>query len=405
MKILVLNAGSSSLKYQLIDMENEKVLAKGNCDRIGIDNSFCKHKNGDKPQVELKREFKNHKDAIKMILELLVDKDNGWGCIDSMEEISAVGHRVVASGEYFKEPTLVTDESLERMKLTFELGPLHNPHAYTGVVACREVMPGTPMVLVFDTSFHLTMPEEAYMYNIKYEDYVDYHVRRYGAHGTSHKYVSGAAAEYLGKDIKDLNIITCHLGNGSSISAVKGGKCVDTSMGFTPLAGVCMGTRSGDIDASAVEFLAKKKNMDIYEITYYLNHDCGLKGLSGGYSDFRDLTANRAEGGEKGKRADLALKKFAYDCRKYVGAYMAVLGKVDCIVFTAGISEWNGFIINDILEGLEVYGIEVDKAKNTDSCPVPVKDITGPNGKVKILVIPTNEELVIARETRDVVSK
>ena len=383
MKILVLNAGSSSLKYQLIDMENEKVLAKGNCDRIGIDNPFCKHKCGDKEQVVISdREIKNHKDAIKIILELLVDKDQG--CISSMEEIGAVGHRVVASGEYFKEPTLVTDESLERLKLTFELGPLHNPHAYTGVVACREVMPNTPMVLVFDTSFHLTMPEEAYMYNIKYEDYTK---------------------ETAGADIKDLNIITCHLGNGSSISAVKGGKCVDTSMGFTPLAGVCMGTRSGDIDASAVEFLAKKKNMDIYEITYYLNHDCGLKGLSGGYSDFRDLTANVKEGGEKGKRSELALKKFAYDCRKYVGAYMAVLGRVDCIVFTAGISEWNGFIINDILEGLDVYGIEVDKAKNTDSCPVPVKDITGPNGKVKILVIPTNEELVIARETRDVVTK
>ncbi len=403
MKVLVLNAGSSSLKYQLIDMENESVLAKGNCDRIGIDGSFCKHKKGDNDNIIIEKELKNHKDAIEVILSLLVDKENG--VIASMDEISAVGHRVVASGEYFTEPTLVTDESLERMKKTFELGPLHNPHAYTGVIACREVMPNVPMVLVFDTTFHLTMPEKAYMYNIKYEDYEDFHVRRYGAHGTSHKFVSGKAAEYLGKDIKDLNIITCHLGNGSSISAVKGGICQDTSMGFTPLAGVCMGTRSGDIDASAVEFLAKKKGMDIYEITYYLNHDCGLKGLSGGYSDFRDLRSQVEKGGEEGRRAQLALDKFAYDCKKYVGAYMAVLGRVDCIVFTAGISEWNGFIINDILDGMENYGIVVDKEKNTDSCSTPVKDITGADSKVKILVIPTNEELVIARETKDVVSR
>lgn len=403
MKILVMNAGSSSLKYQLIDMENESVIAKGNADRIGIDKSFVKHKSADKEQIIIEKDLPSHKEAIETILSLLVDKDNG--CISSMEEISAVGHRVVASGEYFKAPTLVTEESLERLKLTFELGPLHNPAAYTGVTACLQVMPNTPMVLVFDTTFHLTMPEKAYMYNIKYEDYTDFHVRRYGAHGTSHKFVSGKAAEYLGKDIKDLNIITCHLGNGSSISAVKGGECVDTSMGFTPLAGVCMGTRAGDIDASAVQFLAHKKGYDIDDILKYLNKESGLKGLSGGYSDFRDLTANVAEGGVKGARAKLALEKFAYDCRKYVGAYMAVLGKVDCIVFTAGISEWNGFIINDILEGLEVYGIEVDKEKNTDSCPVPVKDITGPNGKIRILVIPTNEELVIARETKDVISK
>ncbi|MCQ2495393.1 MAG: acetate kinase [Lachnospiraceae bacterium] len=403
MKVLVMNAGSSSLKYQLIDMDNESVLAKGNADRIGIDKSFVKHKAGEKAQVVIEKDLPSHKEAIEVILSLLVDAENG--CIKSMEEIGAVGHRVVASGEYFKEPTLVTDESLERMKKTFELAPLHNPAAYTGVMACLAVMPNTPSVLVFDTAFHLTMPEKAYMYNIKYEDYVEYGVRRYGAHGTSHRFVSGKAAEYLGKDPSEVNIITCHLGNGSSISAVKGGKCVDTSMGFTPLAGVCMGTRSGDIDASAVEFLATKKGMDIHQILTYLNKESGLKGLSGGYSDFRDLTANVAEGGVKGARAQLALDIFAYNCKKYVGSYMAVLGKVDAIVFTAGISEWNGFIINNILEGLDVYGIEVDKEKNTDSCPVPVKDITGPNGKVKVLVIPTNEELVIARDTKAVVEK
>lgn len=403
MKILVLNAGSSSLKYQLIDMENESVLAKGNADRIGISGSFVKHKKGEGENVIINKELASHKDAIEVIMSLLVDPVQG--CVKSMDEIAAVGHRVVASGEYFKEPTLVTEESLERLKLTFELGPLHNPHAYTGVMACREVMPNTPMVLVFDTTFHLTMPEKAYMYNIKYEDYEEFHVRRYGAHGTSHKFVSGKAAEYLGKDIKDLNIITCHLGNGSSISAVKGGVCQDTSMGFTPLAGVCMGTRAGDIDASAVEFLANKKGFDIHQILNYLNKESGLKGLSGGYSDFRDLRENVEKGGELGRRAQLALDKFAYDCKKYVGAYMAVLGRVDCIVFTAGISEWNGFIINEICEGLENYGIVVDKEKNTDSCSVPVKDITAADSKVKLLVIPTNEELVIARETRDVISK
>ncbi|MBR6293075.1 MAG: acetate kinase [Lachnospiraceae bacterium] len=402
MKILVLNAGSSSLKYQLIDMESEKVLAKGNADRIGIEGSFCKHKKDGGEEIVKSVILKDHKDAIEVIMSLLVDAEQG--CIKSMDEIGAVGHRVVASGEYFKEPTLVTEESIERLKKTFPLGPLHNPAAYTGVMACREVMPSTPMVLVFDTSFHLTMPEVAYLYNIKYEDYKQYSVRRYGAHGTSHKFVSGKAAEYLGDDPKDRNIITCHLGNGSSISAVKGGKCVDTSMGFTPLAGVCMGTRSGDIDASAVQFLANQKGMDINQILTYLNKESGLKGLSGGFSDFRDLRENVEKGGETGRRAQLALDKFAYDCKKYVGAYMAVLGRVDCIVFTAGISEWNGFIINQILEGLEPYGISVDKEKNTDSCKVPVKDITGKDSKVKILVIPTNEELVIARETKEVVT-
>lgn len=403
MKVLVLNAGSSSLKYQLIDMENESVLAKGNADRIGINDSFVKHSKGGETWKLTERELTTHKDAIEVIMATLTDPV--MGCIKSMDEIGAVGHRVVASGEYFTGPTLVTDESLETMKKTFELGPLHNPHAYTGVIACREVMPNTPMVLVFDTSFHLTMPEKAYLYAIDYEDYKEYHVRRYGAHGTSHKFVSGKAAEYLGKDIKDLNIITCHLGNGSSISAVKGGVCVDTSMGFTPLAGVCMGTRSGDIDPSAVEFLAKKKNMDIYEATWYLNKKCGLQGISGVSSDFRDLSAAVEKGGEEGRRAQLAFDIFAYDVKKYIGAYMAVLGRVDCIVFTAGISEWNGFIINNILEGLDSYGIVVDKEKNTDSCPVPVKDITAADSKVKLLVIPTNEELVIARETKSVVEK
>lgn len=398
MKILVLNAGSSSLKYQMIDMTNESVLAKGNCDRIGLEGSFCKHKKGDCENVVINKELKNHKDAIELLMQMLVDKEHG--VISSMDEIAAVGHRVVASGEYFKEPTLVTEESLERLKKTFELGPLHNPHAYTGVVACREVMPNVPMVLVFDTTFHLTMPPKAYLYPIDYNDYEQYHVRKYGAHGTSHKFVSQKAAEYLGRDIKDMKIITCHLGNGSSISAVDGGVCVDTSMGFTPLAGVCMGTRSGDIDASAVEFLAKKKGMDISEILRYLNRECGLKGVSGVSSDFRDLREAVDQGNE---RAQLALDVFAYTCKKYVGSYMAVLGGVDCIVFTAGISEWNGFILNEICDGLEAFGIVIDKEKNTDSCTVPVKDITAAESKVKLLVIPTNEELVIARETKEVV--
>ena len=287
MKILVVNAGSSSLKYQLIDMQTEAVLAKGGCERIGISGSVLKAKGNGKERV-YEKDMPNHKVAIELVLNAL--RDEGIGVIKSMDEIDAVGHRVVASGEYFKKTTLVTPEVLKTLEeKTFELAPLHNPAAATGVRACMEVMPKTPMALVFDTSFHSTMPEKAYLYGIDYDDYKKYGVRKYGAHGTSHKFVSAEAAKYLGKKPEQLKIVTCHLGNGSSISAVDGGKCVDTSMGFTPLAGVLMGTRSGDIDASAVEFLAKKKGLSHSEAVTYLNKKCGVAGISGVSSDFRDL--------------------------------------------------------------------------------------------------------------------
>lgn len=393
MKILVINAGSSSLKYQLIDMQTEKVVAKGGCERIGIPGSVLKAKgNGNEKTYE--KDMPNHKVAIELVLHAL--KDEGIGVIKSMDEIGAVGHRIVASGEYFKKTTLVTPEVLKTLEdKTFELAPLHNPAAATGLRACIEVMPQTPMALVFDTSFHATMPEKAYLYGIAYEDYKEYGVRRYGAHGTSHKFVSAEAAKYLGKKPEQLKIVTCHLGNGSSISAVDGGKCVDTSMGFTPLAGVMMGTRSGDIDASAVEFLARKKGLNHSEAVTYLNKKCGVAGISGVSSDFRDLD----EGAKNGnKRCALALDMFNYQTKKFVGAYAAAMGGLDCIVFTAGIGENSPNVREGVLEGLEFLGVKFDKnenAKRTDG----IHEISTKDSKVKVLVIPTNEELVIARET------
>lgn len=394
MKVLVINAGSSSLKYQLIDMETEKVLAKGGCERIGISGSILKAKGNGGERV-YKQKMPNHKIAIELVLEALTD--DGIGVINSMEEIGAVGHRIVASGEFFKKTTLVTDEVLKTLEeKTFELAPLHNPGAATAIKACIEVMPKTPMALVFDTSFHQTMPEKAYLYGIDYNDYKEYGVRKYGAHGTSHKFVAAEAAKYLGKKPEELKIVTCHLGNGSSISAVDGGKCVDTSMGFTPLAGVMMGTRSGDIDASAVEFLARKKGLSHAEVVTYLNKKCGVAGISGVSSDFRDLIAGAKKGND---RCALALDMFAYQTKKFVGAYAAAMGGLDCIVFTAGIGENTPTVREDVCTGLEFLGVKfnarANKAKNDGS----IREISKSNSKVKVLIIPTNEELVIARET------
>lgn len=393
MKILVINAGSSSLKYQLINIETEEVLAKGNVERIGIKGGLLTHKAGGKTYV-IEKEIKDHTEAIQLVLNELIDGEAG--VIKSMDEIDAVGHRVVASGEAFKKTTLVDDEVMKTMDEIAELAPLHNPAAIKGVNACRAVMPGKKMALVFDTSFHQTMPDYAYLYAIDYDDYKTYQVRKYGAHGTSHKYVSQMAAEYLKKDPKDLKIITCHLGNGSSISAVKGGKCIDTSMGFTPLAGVPMGTRSGDIDAAAVEFLCKKKGMDIHEALTYLNKKCGMLGVSGVSSDYRDLTAAAKEGNY---RAQLALNMFAYDCKKYIGSYMAALGGLDVIVFTAGVGENTVSVRAAILSDLQAFGIELDEKKNDFKNDGTIREISKDGAKVKVLVIPTNEELVIARET------
>lgn len=396
MKILVINAGSSSLKYQLIDMETEGVLAKGGCERIGIPGSVLKAKGNGKEKV-YNQDMPNHKVAIELVLDALTDSE--IGVIRSMEEIGAVGHRIVASGEYFKKTTLVTPEVLKTLEeKTFELAPLHNPSAATAIRACIEVMPNTPMALVFDSSFHATMPEKAYLYGIDYDDYKKYGVRKYGAHGTSHKFVSQEAAKYLGKKPEELKIVTCHLGNGSSITAVDGGKCIDTSMGFTPLAGVLMGTRSGDIDASAVEFLARKKGMTHAEIVTYLNKKCGVAGISGVSSDFRDLIAGAEQGNA---RCQLALDMFSYQTKRFVGAYAAAMGGLDCIVFTAGIGENTPVVREGVCEGLEFLGVKMDKAKNEGKNDGSIRDISAADSRVKILVIPTNEELVIARETAE----
>lgn len=393
MKVLVINSGSSSLKYQLIDMETEEVIAKGTCERIGIEGSKLTHKAKGKEQV-IKQEMPDHTVAVSLVLNALTDKE--FGVISSMADIDAVGHRAVASGEVFKKPTLVTDESIAKMEELCDLAPLHNPAAIVGVKACRAAMPNTPMAFVFDTSFHFTMPDYAYMYAIAYEDYEKYSIRRYGFHGTSHKFVSQEAAKYLHKKPEDLKIVTCHLGNGSSITAVNGGKSVDTSMGFTPLAGVPMGTRSGDIDPAAIEYLAKKEGMDISQAMTYLNKKCGVAGISGVSSDFRDLTAARDQGNE---RAKLALNMFTYQCKKYVGAYAAAMNGVDCIVFTAGVGENTPCVRAAICENMQYLGLEIDAEKNEARCNGGVLDITGKNSKVKVLVIPTNEEVVIARET------
>lgn len=393
MKVLVINSGSSSLKYQLIDMESESVIAKGTCERIGIDGSKLTHKAKGEEFI-FEQDMPNHTVAVALVLNALTDAKTG--VIASMDEIDAVGHRAVASGEVFKKPTLVSDDVMEKMEELCDLAPLHNPAAIIGVKACRDAMPGKPMALVFDTSFHFTMPEYAYMYAIDYEDYEKYSIRRYGFHGTSHKFVSQEAAKYLGKKPEDLKIITCHLGNGSSITAVDGGKSVDTSMGFTPLAGVPMGTRSGDLDYAAAEYLCKKKGWDVSEALTYLNKKCGMIGVSGISSDFRDLVT-AAENGEK--RAKLALDMFAYSCKKYIGAYAAAMNGVDCVVFTAGVGENNIQVRELICENMQYIGIEIDKEKNNQRNNGELRDITAEGGKIKVLIIPTNEELVIARET------
>ena len=398
MKILVINAGSSSLKYQLIDMETEVAIAKGGCERIGLEGSFLKH-NG-KKQVTIESPMPNHESAIKLVLDALIDGEHG--VISSMSEIDAVGHRIVHSGEDFDRSVLLTDEVIETCRNNTELAPLHQPANLTGVAACKAVLPeGTPMVGVFDTAFHSTMPEHAYIYGIPYEDYKNYKIRRYGFHGSSHRFVSEEAAKYLGKDPSELKIVTCHLGNGSSISAVDGGKSVDTSMSFTPLGGVPMGTRSGDLDPAIVEFLCKKHGFDVSECVNYLNKKSGVSGLSGVSSDFRDL----GEAAEQGNhRAQLALDVFTYTCKKYVGAYAAAMGGIDCLVFTAGIGENDNYVRSQVLKGLEFMGVVADLEKNAVRVK-GINDITGEGSRVKVLVIPTNEELVIARDTKEIVCK
>lgn len=392
MKILVINAGSSSLKYQLIDIETEEVLAKGLCERIGIDGSRLKHSPEGKDEVIIEKPMKDHSDAIKLVLEALTDKE--YGVIADMSEISAVGHRVVHGGEAFSKSVVIDDSVKKAIEECIPLAPLHNPPNIIGIEACEKSMPGVPQVAVFDTAFHQTMPPKAFMYALPYELYQNDKIRRYGFHGTSHKYVSSQAAEMLGKPIEELKIITCHLGNGSSITAVDGGKSVDTSMGFTPLAGVVMGTRSGDIDPAIVKFIADSENMSLEKVDNLLNKESGVLGVSGVSSDFRDLQAAAESGNE---RAALALEMFMYSVKKCIGEYAVAMGGLDAIVFTAGVGENSGDVRRGVLEGTEFLGIKIDPEKN--KLRGQKVEISTPDSKVKVLIIPTNEELMIARET------
>ncbi|MBQ7778590.1 MAG: acetate kinase [Oscillibacter sp.] len=399
MNILVINAGSSSLKYQLLNPETGVLLAKGLCERIGIDGKFTY-----KPQVEGKEALDavdvampTHSEAIQAVLDALVDAKNG--VIGSMEEIDAVGHRVVHGGEAFAGSVLITDAVMQALEDCIPLAPLHNPANITGIKACEACMPGVPMVGVFDTAFHQTMPAKAYMYALPYEYYENDKVRRYGFHGTSHKYVAGRAAAMLGKDPSELKLISCHLGNGSSVTAVDGGKSVDTSMGFTPLAGVPMGTRAGDLDAGILQYLMNKHGMDIDAMLNILNKNSGVQGVSGVSSDFRDLE-NAFKGGNE--RAGLAVDMFNYGVKKLIGAYVAAMGGVDAIIFTAGVGENSASQRMAIASGLEFMGVKMDaEANNVRGKEV---EISAADSKVKVLLIPTNEELMIAMDTAAIVS-
>ncbi len=396
MKVLVINAGSSSLKYQLIDMDNETVLAKGLCERIGMEGSKLNHTPGGKDKVVIEKDMPNHGVAIKMVLDAMIDKDHG--VIADMSEISAVGHRVVHGGEVFSGSVLLTDEVKKAVTECNSLAPLHNPANLTGIAACEEAMPGIPNVGVFDTAFHQTMPPESYMYGIPYEYYEKYKIRKYGFHGTSHKYVSHKAAELCGKPIEDLKIITCHLGNGSSIAAVKNGKVVDTSMGFTPLDGLVMGTRSGSIDPAVIPFLAKNENLTVDEVDAILNKKSGVAGVSGVGSDFRDLAEAAKNGNE---RAKLALDMFARGVQSYIGRYASIMGGVDVVTFAGGIGENDCDMRAKILEGQEFMGIKIDLEKN--KVRGKETEITADGASVRVFVIPTDEELTIARDTKTIV--
>ncbi len=398
MKILVINAGSSSLKYQLIDVDSNTVIAKGLCERIGIKDSKLTYKPLGKEPFELVQDMKDHTDAIKLVLDALVDPQHG--VISDMSEIDAVGHRVVHGGERFAESVILDGETLETIEDLNDLAPLHNPANLMGIRACLDIMPNVPMVGVFDTAFHQTMPAEAFIYGLPYEAYTDHMVRRYGFHGTSHNYVTLRAIERLNMPAEDTRIITCHLGNGSSISAVKGGKCVDTSMGLTPLEGVPMGTRCGDMDPAIVIYLMKKLDLDVKQIDTYLNKQSGMLGLSGVSSDFRDLGAAEKAGNE---RAKLALDTFAYKVKKYIGAYAAVLDGVDAIVFTAGVGENDREMRARILKGLDYLGVDVDFDYNMNAPRGEEITISKPDSKVKVFVIPTDEEMMIARDTAKLV--
>jgi acetate kinase len=388
--VLVINAGSSSLKYQLIDMNSETVLSKGQVERIGIPNSLLKHQG--RKEVSIQRDCKDHNEAIAMVNEALLDADHG--VLDSLEEIQAVGHRVVHGGEHFSDSQIIDADVLNAIQENVVLAPLHNPANIMGIKACMDAMPAVPQVAVFDTAFHQTMPQKAFLYGLPYDAYETCRVRRYGFHGTSHRYVSQRAIEMLG-GAPGLRIVTAHLGNGSSIAAVVDGKCVDTSMGLTPLEGVLMGTRCGDIDPAIIKYLMNQTGMNIEQVDEYLNKKSGVLGISGVSSDFRDLS-NAADAGNE--RAELALEVFAYRIQKYIGSYAAAMGGLDCVVFTAGIGENDIDMRARILNNLGFLGIEFDE--NGNRCR-GLCELTKPNSRVRAFSIPTDEEMMIARDTKN----
>ena len=398
MNVLVINCGSSSLKYQLINMDDESVLAKGLVERIGIEGSVLKHEKTGLDKVVIEEVLKNHKDAINLVLKTLVDAN--YGAVKSLGEIDAVGHRVVHGGEKFAQSVLIDDEVIEAMKECIVLAPLHNPPNIIGIEACKELLPDVPMAAVFDTAFHQTMPPVSFIYPLPYELYEEMKIRRYGFHGTSHKYVSERVADLTGKSLEGTKIVTCHLGNGASLTAIKDGKSFDTSMGMTPLEGLVMGTRCGDIDPAIVTYLIEKKNMTCEQVDNLMNKKSGVLGISGVSSDFRDIEG----AAEKGNmRARLALDKFSYIVKKYIGSYAAAMGGLDYLVFTAGLGENSAPARKEVCEGLKFLGVEIDDAKN--NIRGKEAEISKDGSKVKVFVIPTNEEVMIARDTKALTSK
>lgn len=395
MIIFVVNCGSSSIKYQLLNMNGEQVLAKGLIERIGMEGSVLKYTPTGKYTVDISAEIPDHSVGIQMALDALTNEE--YGVIDSMDEIDAVGHRVVHGGERFTDSVLISDDVLNGIEACAEIAPLHNPPNLYGIKACMRLMYNTPQVAVFDTAFHQTMPKVAYLYGLPYEMYVKYGLRRYGFHGTSHKYVAQQAAEMMGEHMSDLRFITCHLGNGASIAAIKYGKSIDTSMGYTPLEGLVMGTRSGEIDPAIIPFLMEKENMNAQQIDDYLNRRSGILGISGLSSDFRDLESAANRGDE---RSQLAIDIFAYKVKKYIGGYVAAMGGVDAIIFTAGLGENSPFMRDKICNGLEYLGTRIDPELN--KLRGKQMEISIKRARVKIFVIPTNEELVIARDTLNI---
>ncbi len=398
MKILVVNCGSSSIKYQLIDMENEQVMAKGLVERIGIPGSVITHRPEGKDKVVIEAEMKNHTVGIKYVIDCLTHPE--YGVIKDMKEIDATGHRVAHGGELFSEPELVDQRVFEGVRDLGRLAPLHNPASVMGIEATEEALPGVPMVTVFDTAFHQTMPPKAFLYGIPYNMYKDYAIRSYGFHGTSHKYVAETVAKEIGKPIEDLKIITCHLGNGASITAVDGGKSVDTSMGFTPLGGLIMGTRCGDMDPAVVPFIMEKEGFTPEDMNQFMNKKCGVEGISGVSSDFRDVEEAANNGNE---RARYALDMFIYRVQRYIGAYTAAMNGLDVLVFTAGIGENSITMREEICKNMDFFGITIDPEKN--NIRGEIKEISQDSGRVKVYVVPTNEELMIARETKAIVEK